>query len=1310
MNAIYPFIQKLVSGWILLLCVFGGLDVKAEREIKLNPSGQNSTTVLQNTNSRLQVSNTLSSFETLLLHTDSGDFVELMVDSYSKNNTVGAPQLPVLSKLIEIPEGSTPEVKVISYDIKEYTLADWGITQKLLPVQAPQSKNSKGINPIVMNMQVYSTNSFYSESLAKVVVAGCMRGVHLANLILSPVEYNPVTNTLRVYDNLIVEINFVEASQFKSREDNSSKRSTYFNGIFNNVLNYNPAEAKAEANVNVPVKYVIVSDPIFKNALEPFINWKTKRGFNVIEANTDDPLVGTSTSSIKAYLQNLYTSATSDDPAPTFVLFVGDVAQIPAFDCGDHVSDLYYCEYTGDYLPEVFYGRFSANTVEELLPQIDKTLQYEQYLMPDPSYLNEVVLAAGADAIHQLRWGNGQVNYETANYFNAAHNLVPHTYLQPEPAGSNYSQNIQSDVSSGVSYANYSAHGNIEGWANPTFTISDISKLQNAGKYALIVGNCCETNVYNKDAFGEALVRAENKGALGYIGASGLSYWDEDYWWNVGSGSIVSNPTYENTGLGVYDRIFHDHGEARSEWYSTMGQMVFAGNLAVQESNSEMKKYYWESYCLLGDPSTMIYFGVPSALTAEFNALLPLEAFTFEVKTEPFASVAISKNNILHGVAEADENGLAVVSLKPFTEPGYANIVVTMQNRQPYIDSVKVESPEGPYLVLKNIKINDNSNANQLPEPGESLSINLQLDNVGGSGAAKAMSILSSNDTYVSISQDTYNWPSIGGKGSASAENAFTLQLGNDVPDMHKASFTVKTQVDSNTFNSDFSFLVYAPKLVSGTILFDDSTAGNGNRQIDPGETIFITAPATNSGNSMSGEVTTQMFVFGDVVTSNSPAYNLGKLSSGETGISTFSFTINPDAIPGSLFSIYVVAAAGSYNSVASTTPVIGLQVEDFETANFQIYNWQFKGEKSWEISSSVKSESSFAAKSGAIYNSERSEMYFEAQVLFDDTISFFRKVSSENGYDYLTFYIDNNELGSWSGNQDWRKVSFPVSAGIHQFRWAYKKDEATSAGQDAVWIDDIQLPALSQPDYDTIAIKTVALPSAICAGQQSQLYVFASGGENDNTYSWEPASTLSQADIFNPLVSPKETTTYDVSINRNNLSSTSKVTVEVLPVPDVPLISVSNNELVSSEIYGNQWYNSYGPIPGATEQKYPPSSSDTYFVITNNSKGCPSLQSNKVAFDITGIITSAEESFRVFPNPFTSQLFIYYSLKYAGRIKIVIYNSVGSEITTIEESEKSAGNHIAFLNVGNVAAGIYLCKIFSADGVQFAKVIKNKN
>ena len=52
--------------------------------------------------------------------------------------------------------------------------------------------------------------------------------------------------------------------------------------------------------------------------------------------------------------------------------------------------------------------------------------------------------------------------------------------------------------------------------------------------------------------FWRSPLRADNKGAVGYIGGSNNTYWDEDYWWGVGNGTTppTSNPTYAQTGLG----------------------------------------------------------------------------------------------------------------------------------------------------------------------------------------------------------------------------------------------------------------------------------------------------------------------------------------------------------------------------------------------------------------------------------------------------------------------------------------------------------------------------------------------------------------------------------------------------------------------------------------------------------------------------------------------------------------------------------------------------------------------------------------
>ena len=95
---------------------------------------------------------------------------------------------------------------------------------------------------------------------------------------------------------------------------------------------------------------------------------------------------------------------------------------------------------------------------------------------------------------------------------------------------------------------------------------------------------------------------------LDIIGCTNDSYWVDDFFWAVGPGTPGTDVTYENTGTGAFDRLFHTHDEPPGEWYYTMGQINFAGNMAVSASTSPRKKYYWETYMLLGDPSISSYW------------------------------------------------------------------------------------------------------------------------------------------------------------------------------------------------------------------------------------------------------------------------------------------------------------------------------------------------------------------------------------------------------------------------------------------------------------------------------------------------------------------------------------------------------------------------------------------------------------------------------------------------------------------------------------------------------------------------------
>jgi len=1048
--------------WIAFCILFTSLSALAG-EIRIK-EGKTNLKITENSYYKLQVNNSITQFDATEIQTSAGTFSTLTAEGYGFSERFGDPNLPVLKKLIEVPFGASFDINILSKSYKEYDLKDLNINFPIMPTQLPISKSVKDPSQIkfAYNQETYQKNEFFKNQLVSVSPVGIMRGVNMARLEISPVEYNPVTKKIRVYDQLEVEVVFTNGDINKTITLKNKTYSPYFEGTYQMLANYKAVDSKALITSS-PVTYVIVSDPMFQAALQPFIQWKTKKGFKVIEAYTNNPLVGTTTTSIKNYLHGIYDNPPAGYNVPSFVLFVGDVAQIPAFNgtAGSHVTDLYYCEYTGDKIPEVFYGRFSATNVAQLQPQIDKTLEYEQYLMPDPSFLNEVVMIAGADASHAPTYGNGQINYGTTYYFNAAHGLTSHTYLYPQSESSG--PQIIQNVSNGVGYANYTAHGSPDGWYSPSFLISDIAGLQNAHKYPLMVGNCCQTSTYNEDCFGEELLRAANKGALGYIGGSNSSYWDEDYWWGCGFKTVVVNPTYNAAHLGAYDVTFHDHGEPTSAWYVTQGQMVVGGNMAVEESSSTMKTYYWEIYCLMGDPSLSVYFSVPQPVTANYSSALLVGMSSFTVNTEANAYVALSMNGTLLAAHIADETGVVTLNFDPITAPGTADIVITKQNRQPHIAQITVAPASGPYITLDSYTINDAAgNNNGLADYGESVQLNVKVNNVGVETATNVTGTITTSDPTVNITGSTFNFGNIAAGESTIGNNAFALTVANSVPDQHNVMCDLALTDGTNTWNSTLALKLNSPVLTVGGMTISDPT-GNGNGRIDPGETFDVTIASSNTGHSAALNTAASITTTSPYLTINSATYQLDTLSANQTKTATFNITAAANAPIGAVADInYNVTSYGDYNAQKTFTSKIGLVLEDFESGDFTHFAWTQGGTQPWLVSNDSPYEGVYSGKSGDINDNQNSTLSLQMNVVTADSISFYYKTSSESGWDYLKFYIDNTKLSQWSGETPWTKASYPVTAGNHTFKWEYMKDGSQSSGGDCAWVDYIVFPAVA--------------------------------------------------------------------------------------------------------------------------------------------------------------------------------------------------------------------------------------------------------
>ena len=1060
--------MRFFTSLSLLLILFT-LNIYA-KDISLSKEN-NRFAVTEKSENSFKIINQLNLINTNKIKTENGEFVKLTVPYYSSNSEIGSPELPSLKKLISVPNDAEINIEIIHKESKKVKLSEFGINLNILPRQPSISKGSTADEIVFhINNQTYKEDRFFQDNIVSTELLGKMREVQLARIIISPFSYNPLKQELEIITSLEIKVSFTNASE----ENNQMFYSAEFEHLYKKCINYLPPSPE-DIITTYPVKYVIISDPLFQTPLQPLIEWKTKKGFHVVESYTNDPNVGTTTASIKSYVQGLYDNATVNDPAPTYLLLVGDVSQIPSFsgNSGSHISDLYYCEFDGggDFYPEMYYGRFSANTVDEVEHQVEKTLTHEKYLFSDPNFLDDIVLVAGVDANYAPTYGNGQINYATDNYFNIAHNLTIHNYLYGSgtPITSDMAQasaSIISNVSEGTGLANYTAHCGSNGWGDPSFNTGDVASLQNYDEYGLVISNCCLPNKFDEPVcFGEALLRADNKGALGHIGASNNTYWDEDYWWSVGNTSNISaNPTYSGTGLGAYDCWMHENGEHQNDWFITQAQILHAGNLAVTEAGGA-EQYYWEIYHLMGDPSLMPYVGIPTSLNVSHNAILPTGASSFVVNSEENSYVALSMNGILLDAQLCDASGVVNLNFSPISNVGNIDIVVTKQFKQPYISTIQATSPNGPYVNVTNNFITDiNGNNNSLADYSETVNLDVDLFNLGGGSSQNLNLVLSSTDQYITIIDSLETVSSINSNQTITTTNAFIFQIADLVPDQHVAIFQLNiSDNQGNIWNSNINVTLNSPILNHISFTVNDLILGNGNGKLDAGENLELIVEVNNTGHADAYNLTANLSSLSSYITFNSSSASLPLLNTTQSQIVSFNITVDNNTPVGTniIFPFNINDQIYSYQTDFSE--FAGEINEDYESGDFSNYSW-LQGTFPWVVDANQIYEGSYSSRSAFnLPDGEESELSIYVNVLSPGDISFYKFVSSEFNFDFLKFKINGTKVGEWSGEDSvWSFVSFPVNnTGTHTFKWEYDKDGSWSDGDDCAWIDYIVFPPI---------------------------------------------------------------------------------------------------------------------------------------------------------------------------------------------------------------------------------------------------------
>ena len=868
---------RLLSAAFLMIGLLFGTQVMAQHiELGVAKSAQTCAKV---TDDGFTATFSFSSIDATEVNTEKGVFSDITMDGTYPTGNVGDPSLPAAHQLIAVPYGAKiASLEVKSYSTTTYNLADYGI-KTVMPQQPSVRKNQKPEDvKFVYNEKAYAAKSFSQRPIATLEMQGTMRGIQVGSLVINPVNYNPATNSIEVYNDIEIEVRYDNYDKSAAYNEFARTFSPYFAGVYKTMFNWRDDVYDQHPDLwQCPVKMLVIADRMFEECMQEWLEWKTMKGFYLDVNFTDE--IGTSASAVRSFIQDKYAA-----DAPTFVIIFGDKEQVPASATGSEtsrVTDLQYMSVDNDDFPDIYHSRMCAQTVDQMQNIITKTLWYEklQFEMPtrDISYLGNVLLIAGWDSYWTAYDGAPTIQYAMEYYYNAEHGFNNVYYWLGQPYTGCYAS-----INTGIGFVNYTAHGGETGWSEPALTVNDVNNFTNENMPFLAMGNCCLAADwgYYSTCFGEAMIRANTKGAYAYIGSCPSTYWYEDYYFGVGATNVFGQmPTYEQTAYGVYDAIWND-----SE-FNCVSAIPFIGNLAVcyahagSYQGSVSDKYYWQSYHALGDGSVMPFRVIPTPNNVSHMAIFPIGMPTYEVSADPGSYVAISKDGVLHGVGLVDESGVIEVEVDPVTSGGDVTICVTGLDKIPYITIVPAAALEGAY-----VSVDSYTPANV--HVGDESSMSITFKNVGTQAT--------SGTTNVTLSCESEDLTIINGTGSfeslapeATVElSGFTYRIAEGVADGTRFTITTTAVCGNDTWEGRTT-------ITAGEAVLEFNGMASAGGFV-PGETISVVAMFKNTGHYMATNAIANVTSTSPYISFVNDTFEVGTID--PTGVATCVFNVTVDA------------------------------------------------------------------------------------------------------------------------------------------------------------------------------------------------------------------------------------------------------------------------------------------------------------------------------------------------------------------------------------------------------------------------------
>lgn len=1034
-----------------------------------------------------------------------GEFQLIYLNNSQNFGLIGEPALPYHSVQLLLPPGE----KAIAIEFEGSDEVVLSGVFKIYPQQASRPLSLPGNGTFAFNANVYQTDTPYPVKPTGELITSYLNGYAFALSTFSPVRYNPAKGTISVYKKVKITVTTAPSAQSSNALSNLKQSA----GVLKRVNSFaqNPGLMElypASPKTDDDYQLLIITPLQFSGNFQDLTDIYLERGIKT-EIVTKETINSTGTGQdLQDKIRNFIIQEYQDNNVE-YVLLGGDVEHVPyrGFYCyvvsgGGYEdynipADLYYSGLDGnwntdgdnqwgepgedDLLPDIAVGRFSFSNLTELNAMLHKTIFYQNN--PVLGEFTKTTLAGEWLYSSPETWGSDYLELLIGHHTDNGYETwgIPEEYTffklyeENQPWGAS---DLMAQVNAGRQYIHHVGHANstyVAYMSNSDITNSNFSGANGTThNYTIFHSHGCICGAFDdSDCIMEKMAYIDNF-AVAVVGNSRYG------WFNEGQTEGPAAHLHREMVDAMYHEKLNHIGAAFAEakiqtspWVTAPGQW-------------EEGALRWNFYDIniLGDPTLSLWTDEPVSISVNYPNALVIGTTTANVTVTSGGSpmenftCALLFNGELLGAGHTDASGNAVIIFDALSTPGDATLVISGYNCLPSEYQVTIIPGASGYMIYNAHLIDDSQgNGNGDIDFGETIMMDLTLENVGALQADNVVATLSTGDLYITIINGSANFGNVAVGGAPTVTDAFSFSVADDIPDQHPVAFDIDITWTGSSGSYSFTETVNAPAFAIGTLSVDDSGSGNSDGILDPGETADIVIQVSNNGHSASPASTGTLASSSSDITIITDLVDLGIFSTGETKNAVFTITVDGSATLGTSIDLGFELVSGNYGVQNVFYLPIGMVTEDFETGDFSSFGWQFGGNADWTITNVAPYEGEYCAKSGSLGDEEESVLSLTMQVIANDEISFFRKVSSEDSYDYLRFYIDNIQKGEWCGEEAWQEVSYPVTPGSHTFKWSYEKDYSVAGGSDCAWIDYIVFPvattstSISEPAENNLFI-----------------------------------------------------------------------------------------------------------------------------------------------------------------------------------------------------------------------------------------------